>query len=552
MGVLGLHPSWYINVNLVICHSPPIMRQPFCLFASMLKIPLFLFVLCCTLLAGCGANGPALKPFKMDIQQGNVVTSKMLLQLKPGMTKSQVRFIMGTPLIVDSFHKDRWDYFYQMRQAGKIVEQRRVILDFDKELLTKVRGDVVPQGTVGAAKEADVSDLSTLNAPIMVEPKPKEASMKEVNVWDRLKFWKKDEKLLAKSEVNPARVKRNAAASVETSTVVAPMVLAVAEEASLKAAKPEAANVNLKNIEVEKNLPENLTIKTLPAKNMLENNSLEKNSLDKSGSKISWLESLKFWKKNNPTEAETAALDEAKAETAASAAKNVAQDSASVSQATAPESQSILVVPIELPNAEAAKEGVNTHAIVAEEPVTAKPLQTEPLNTKKAPAITGKESMKTFKSPSQKMLPAKPEFIKPMPAKPAVPSSVFKKPMLQKPAPVDSQLSRPLKPLSLEPKKGEQLIFRMDKTLNLARNLVANPQVMPELANMVPDATTLNANTLGANKLDVNKLNVNKLDTATLNATTLDTALLPVKTAETQPVEAEPSFFDKMLEKIGF
>ena len=546
MGVLGLHPSWYINVNLVICHSPPIMRQPFCLFASMLKIPLSLFVLCCTLLAGCGANGPALKPFKMDIQQGNVVTSKMLLQLKPGMTKSQVRFIMGTPLIVDSFHKDRWDYFYQMRQAGKIVEQRRVILDFDKELLTKVRGDVVPQGTVGAAKEADVSDLSTVNAPIMVEANPKEASVKEVNVWDRLKFWKKDEKLLAKSEVTPARVNRTAAASAETSPetspVVAPMVLAVAEEASLKAAKPEAANVNLKNIEVEKNLPENLPVKTVPAKNMLENN-----ELDKSGSKISWLESLKFWKKNKPTEAETAALDEAKAETAASAAKNVAQDSAYVTQATAPEAQSILVVPIELPNAEAAKDGVNTHAIVAEEPVTAEPLQTEQLNTKKAPAITGKESMKTFKSPSQKMLPAKPEFIKPMPAKPAVPSSVFKKPMLQKPAPVDSQLSRPLKPLPLEPKKGEQLIFRMDKTLNLARNLVANPQVMPELANMVPDATTLNANTLDANKLDVNKL-----DTATLNATTLDTALLPVKTAETQPVEAEPSFFDKMLEKIGF
>ncbi|HSF70943.1 MAG TPA: outer membrane protein assembly factor BamE, partial [Methylotenera sp.] len=79
----------------------------------------------------------------MDIQQGNVVTSKMLLQLRPGMTKSQVKFIMGSPLIVDSFHKDRWDYFYQLRQAGKIVEQRRVILDFEKDLLSKVRGDVV-------------------------------------------------------------------------------------------------------------------------------------------------------------------------------------------------------------------------------------------------------------------------------------------------------------------------------------------------------------------------------------------------------------------------
>ena len=537
MGVLGLHPSWYINVNLVTCHSPHIMQQPICLLTPMLKISLSLFILCGALLAGCGSNGPALKPFKMDIQQGNVVTSKMLLQLKPGMTKSQVRFIMGTPLIVDSFHKDRWDYFYQMRQAGKIVEQRRVILDFDKELLTKVRGDVVPQspqGALGAAKDADVSDLNETNAPITVEPKPK-----EVSVLDKLKFWKKDEKVLAKPEVTPARMTRTAAAPVKTAAVVAPLVLvAAAEDAGLEVAKPEAASVSLNNIESEKNLPE----KMLPAKNMLENN-----GFDKSGSKISWLDSLKFWKKNNPTEAETAALDDAKAETAASAAKNVAQDSAPVKQATEPEAQSILVVPIELPNAEAAKDGVNTHAIVAEEPVTAKPLQTEQLNTKKLPAITGKESMKTFKSPSQKMLPAKPEFIKPMPAKPAVPSSVFKKPLPQKPAPVDSQLSRPLKPLLSAPKKGEELMFRMDKTLDLVRGLAANPQTIPELASMVPDATTINATTTNATTTNATTTNA----TATV-AATRDAASMPVNTEEALSVEAAPSFFEKVLEKIGF
>ncbi|HSI24703.1 MAG TPA: outer membrane protein assembly factor BamE [Methylotenera sp.] len=121
----------------------------------------------------------------MDIQQGNVVTSKMLLQLRPGMTKSQVKFIMGSPLIVDSFHKNRWDYFYQLRQAGKIVEQRRVILDFENELLTKVRGDVVPQGTAGAA----TGDESSVAKTITVPPKPKQ----EKSWADKLKFWKKDE-----------------------------------------------------------------------------------------------------------------------------------------------------------------------------------------------------------------------------------------------------------------------------------------------------------------------------------------------------------------------
>jgi len=82
----------------------------------------------------------------MDIQQGNVVTSDMLLKLRPGMTKSQVKFIMGTPLLVDSFRTNRWDYFYQLRKQGKIVSQRRVILDFENDLLKRVRGDVVPKG----------------------------------------------------------------------------------------------------------------------------------------------------------------------------------------------------------------------------------------------------------------------------------------------------------------------------------------------------------------------------------------------------------------------
>jgi outer membrane protein assembly factor BamE len=161
-----------------------------------LKLCFAVLVVFSALLTGCGASVPTIKPFKMDIQQGNVVTSKMLLQLKPGMTKSQVKFIMGTPLVVDSFHSNRWDYFYQMRQAGKIKEQRRVILEFDKDLLTRVRGDVVPEGTTGAEPGGESNKT---NAPITVEPKPKEEG-----ILDKLKFWKKDEK---PTEVKPAEIK---------------------------------------------------------------------------------------------------------------------------------------------------------------------------------------------------------------------------------------------------------------------------------------------------------------------------------------------------------
>ncbi len=172
---------------------------------QLFKLLFALLIICSALLAGCGASVPAIKPFKMDIQQGNVVTSKMLLQLRPGMTKSQVRFIMGTPLVVDSFHKDRWDYFYQMRQAGKIVEQRRVILDFEKDLLTKVRGDVVPEGTAGAASAAEASTTASGKS---IEPK-----VKEEGVLEKLKFWKTDEKAAIKPAIAaPAAASPEAAA----------------------------------------------------------------------------------------------------------------------------------------------------------------------------------------------------------------------------------------------------------------------------------------------------------------------------------------------------
>lgn len=152
-------------------------------YFSTLRYLVVLLVLLCT---ACGTAVPSIKPYKLDVQQGNVVTSKMLLQLRPGMTKSQVRFIMGTPLIQDSFHGNRWDYVYQMREAGKVTEQRRVILDFDKDLLKSVRGDVIPSGSNAADKMEEKANTGTR----VVEPykKPEEKSL-----IGKLKFWEKDD-----------------------------------------------------------------------------------------------------------------------------------------------------------------------------------------------------------------------------------------------------------------------------------------------------------------------------------------------------------------------
>ena len=103
-----------------------------------------LFALC-----ACNATMPSsVKPYKLDVQQGNVVTAKMLLQLRPGMTKAQVRYVMGTPLIEDALHSNRWDYTYQMREGGKLKERRNVVLEFENELLKSVRSDVTPRNDI--------------------------------------------------------------------------------------------------------------------------------------------------------------------------------------------------------------------------------------------------------------------------------------------------------------------------------------------------------------------------------------------------------------------
>jgi outer membrane protein assembly factor BamE len=159
-----------------------------------------LLALLCVACGNYSANVPTLKPYKMDIQQGNVVTPKMMMQLRPGMTKSQVRFIMGTPLLVDSFHANRWDYFYQMRKDGKIIEQRRVILDFEGDSLAHVRGDVIPAGSDPAAVNAD--------QPKNTQPRPVvKPAAKEKGLLDKLKFWGDEEdgkKDVPKEQTKPA------------------------------------------------------------------------------------------------------------------------------------------------------------------------------------------------------------------------------------------------------------------------------------------------------------------------------------------------------------
>ncbi|WP_163832330.1 outer membrane protein assembly factor BamE [Spartinivicinus ruber] len=84
---------------------------------------------------------------KIDVQQGNVVTQEMINQLRPGMTKRQVRYVMGTPLLVDTFQQERWDYIYSFQPGGKTRVQETVSLFFNDGKLSHFTGDFRPEPT---------------------------------------------------------------------------------------------------------------------------------------------------------------------------------------------------------------------------------------------------------------------------------------------------------------------------------------------------------------------------------------------------------------------
>lgn len=108
----------------------------------MKKLLIPILCLVSVAVTGC-ANFPWV--YKIDIQQGNVISQDQLNKVKPGMTKKQVQFLMGTPLVQDPFHRDRWDYVYTMRPGGEKRTEKKVTMYFEHDKLASIEGDMRPQ-----------------------------------------------------------------------------------------------------------------------------------------------------------------------------------------------------------------------------------------------------------------------------------------------------------------------------------------------------------------------------------------------------------------------
>lgn len=113
---------------------------------------LALMALLVLVLSACSSVPRLINEYKIDVQQGNVLTQEMVAQLKPGQTKDQVRFILGSPVLTDMFHANRWDYVYRMQKGNGAIEMRNFSTFFDGNgRLARVSGDVLAAQAADAA-----------------------------------------------------------------------------------------------------------------------------------------------------------------------------------------------------------------------------------------------------------------------------------------------------------------------------------------------------------------------------------------------------------------
>lgn len=99
--------------------------------------------------------------YKLDINQGNYITQDQVAKLKQGLTKQQVRAILGTPLITSAFRENRWDYVYEFQRQGVTTEHRKFAVFFTDDKLARWEGDEMPASAVELNRSAADKSLKT-------------------------------------------------------------------------------------------------------------------------------------------------------------------------------------------------------------------------------------------------------------------------------------------------------------------------------------------------------------------------------------------------------
>ena len=112
------------------------------------------------LLFGC------VQTYRIDIQQGNIVTPEQLEKVKPGMKMTEVRYLLGAPLVEDPFHTERWDYFYSFRSGEtRQGERQRLTVFFDNGQLTKIEQDFESVPLPSSSSESSVQPQTKSTKP---------------------------------------------------------------------------------------------------------------------------------------------------------------------------------------------------------------------------------------------------------------------------------------------------------------------------------------------------------------------------------------------------
>ncbi len=131
-------PGCGVFPMLIGYHSPELFSSD-TVVPRMRKLLISLLFLASLLASGC------VPYYRPDIQQGNVVSQEMVDRLRPGMSKHQVQYILGTPLLIDVFHQERWDYFYSFEGKMTAYEKKRLSIFFENGRLARIAGDYRPK-----------------------------------------------------------------------------------------------------------------------------------------------------------------------------------------------------------------------------------------------------------------------------------------------------------------------------------------------------------------------------------------------------------------------